>query len=310
MSDSKRIKRLVQVAKSYYIDNQRQQDIASELGVSRPLISRMLSDAKDLGIVEIIIHDPDEVKNQLSKTIIDKYGLESITLIPDAFDDRATNQALAKATFEMLDTLEYKNMGMGWGHFIGQMVDYLELNQGINLDVKHIFPLIGNAGISIRNYHSNENVRIFASHLNAQAHFLPLPALAENLEEKNLFCSTETYQQIVSLWESMDLALVNIGNYPSTPDFASVARYGQLLQKKKASGRLLAYFYNTQGEIIESDQDFVIQIPLALLKQSKHVVGLCSANTNLQALKGALNTGVFTHLVVRETLLKELVETE
>ncbi len=309
MSDSKRIKRLVQVAKSYYIDNQRQQDIASELGVSRPLVSRMLSDAKDLGIVEIIIHDPNEVKNQLAKTIIDEYGLESIMLIPDGFDDRTTNQALAKATFEMLDTLEYQNLGMGWGHFIGQMVDYLELNQGVNLAIENIFPLIGNAGVSIRNYHSNENVRIFANHLNAQAHFLPLPALAENLEEKNLFCSTETYQQIVSLWEAMDLALVNVGNYPSTPDFASVARYGQLLQKKKASGRLLAYFYNTQGEIIESDQDFVIQIPLALLKQTKYVVGLCSANTNIQALKGALNTGIFTHLVVREALLKELVKT-
>ena len=48
----------------------------------------------------------------------------------------------------------------------------------------------------------------------------------------------------------MDTALVNIGNYPSTPDFASVARYGDLLHRSRACGRLLNYYFNREGEII------------------------------------------------------------
>lgn len=45
--------RLAYVARRYYLEDQKQSDIARELGVSRPLISRMLSDARELGVVEI-----------------------------------------------------------------------------------------------------------------------------------------------------------------------------------------------------------------------------------------------------------------
>ena len=49
-------KRLAYVARRYYLDDQKHSDIAQELGVSRPLISRMLSEARELGIVEVTVH--------------------------------------------------------------------------------------------------------------------------------------------------------------------------------------------------------------------------------------------------------------
>ena len=60
----------------------------------------------------------------------------------------------------------------------------------------------------------------------------------------------------------MDTALVNIGDYPSSPDFASLVRYGSLLQQQHACGRMLVYYFNEAGTVIQSDQDFAIQIPL------------------------------------------------
>ena len=156
-------------------------------------------------------------------------------------------------------------------------------------------------------FRSNENVRILASALGAEPHFLYLPALAESCEEKEVLCATELYRQMEQQWRQMDTALVNIGNYPSTPDFASVARYGPLLQRQKACGRLLAYFFNESGQIIRSNHDFAIQLPVEQLAQCRNVVGLCSANTSVRALRGALRTGLFTHLVAREQLVAELL---
>ena len=43
-------KRLAYVARRYYLEDQKQSDIARELGVSRPLVSRMLSEARELGL--------------------------------------------------------------------------------------------------------------------------------------------------------------------------------------------------------------------------------------------------------------------
>ena len=49
MLSQEKQKKLAYVARRYYLENQRQSDIAKELGVSRPLVSRMLYDARELG---------------------------------------------------------------------------------------------------------------------------------------------------------------------------------------------------------------------------------------------------------------------
>ena len=59
MQDSQeRLRRLAHVATRYYLEDWKQSDIAKELGVSRPLVSRMLSEARELGVVEITVHTP------------------------------------------------------------------------------------------------------------------------------------------------------------------------------------------------------------------------------------------------------------
>ena len=105
----------------------------------------------------------------------------------------------------------------------------------------------------------------------------------------------------------MDTALVNIGNYPSSPDFASLVRYGSLLQQERTCGRLLVYYFNEAGKVIQSEQDFAIQIPLDILRRCPRIIGVCSANTSARALRGALKTGLFSHIVARAELAKELL---
>ena len=146
-----------------------------------------------------------------------------------------------------------------------------------------------------------------AQQLGATPHFLYLPALPESLEEKQLLCSTEIYRQIYQRWEEMDTALVNIGDYPSSPDFASLVRYGDLLQRQHACGRMLIYYFNEAGTVIQSEQDFAIQIPIETLCRCPNLIGVCSANTSAKALGGALKSGFFTHIVARSQLVEELL---
>ena len=87
-----------------------------------------------------------------------------------------------------------------------------------------------------------------------------------------------------------------------------MARYGRLLSEKHAVGRLLAYYFNRQGEIIRSDTDYAIQIPTQLLGRCKHVVGVCSANVRPQTLAGALRTGLIHHIIATESSLRAAAE--
>ena len=50
-------RRLAHVARRYYLEDQKQSDIARELGISRPMVSRLLAEARELGVVEIRIHE-------------------------------------------------------------------------------------------------------------------------------------------------------------------------------------------------------------------------------------------------------------
>ena len=70
MQDSQeRLLRLAHVATRYYLEDWKQSDIAKELGVSRPLISRMLSEARELGVVEITVHTPGQQRQDLTEQL-------------------------------------------------------------------------------------------------------------------------------------------------------------------------------------------------------------------------------------------------
>lgn len=297
-------KKLAYVARRYYLDDWKQSDIAKELGVSRPLVSRMLAEAREHGVVEIRIHDPAARQGQLVEQLRHSTSIRDGVLVEDGQDDDATNQLLSQGAVQLLWQLRSRRLGIGWGHLIGQLVTWLEAHPQLSSTVTDICPLVGNASIPARNYQSNENVRLIAQQLGATPHFIYLPALPDSLEEKQLLCSSEIYRQIQTQWDKMDTALVNIGNYPSSPDFASLVRYGDLLQQEHTCGRLLVYYFNPQGKVIQSEQDFAIQIPLEQLKRCPNIIGVCSANTSVRALQGALKTGLFTHLVARADLVR------
>ncbi len=290
------------------MEDQKQSDIARELGVSRPLISRMLSEARELGIVEITIHEPGAREARLLERLKLSSSIRGGVLVEEGVNADDTNRLLSQGAVELLRQLGVRRLGVGWGYLIGQLVSWLEENPQPNSTITDICPLVGNASIPARNYQSNENVRLMAQQMGATPHFLYLPALPDNLEEKQVLCSTEVYRQIHQQWEQLDTALVNIGDYPSSPDFASLVRYGSLLQQQRACGRMLIYYFNEDGLVIQSEQDFAIQIPIDILKRCPNIIGVCSANTSAKALRGALKSGFFTHIVARSELIRTLLE--
>ena len=300
-------KRLVYAARRYYLEDQKQSDIARELGISRPMVSRLLAEAREFGVVEIKIHDPERQSDALLEQLRSAGLIQGGVLVEDGADSDETNQRVSQGAVALLGEIGARRLGVGWGYLIGQLVSWLEENPQLDSAVTDICPLVGNASIPARNYQSNENVRLIAQQLGAVPHFLYLPALPESLEEKQLLCSTEIYRQICRQWEQMDTALVNIGDYPSSPDFASLVRYGDLLQRQHACGRMLIYYFNEAGTIIQSEQDFAIQIPIQTLRRCPNLIGVCSANTSAKALGGALKSGFFTHIVARSRLVEELL---
>ena len=56
--DDKKMNLLVRVSQMYYEDNLSQEEVAKELRCSRPYISRLLTEAKEIGIVQVRVVPP------------------------------------------------------------------------------------------------------------------------------------------------------------------------------------------------------------------------------------------------------------
>ena len=99
-------KKLAYVARRYYLENQRQSDIARELGVSRPMVSRMLAEARELGVVEITVHDPETRIATLLERLRLSTSIRGGVLVEDGADEDATNQLLSQGAVELLRQLD------------------------------------------------------------------------------------------------------------------------------------------------------------------------------------------------------------
>ena len=306
-----KISRLVNIARLYYEEDKTQSEIASRYQISRPMVSKLLEEARKLGIVTIRIKNPAEGSGDqeaLVEQVRRTFGVYGGVAVADGASDSATNAAVSQTALCYLESLEEDSLGLGWGHIIGDLVAYVERENRTLKVGSRVCPLIGNGGVGLKNYHSNELVRVIAEHSQAKPEFLYSPACMSSEQELSLIRELDNYRTVYNDWERLDVALVNIGNFPSVPDFATEARFGDLLVRRKAVGRILNYFVDVEGRVIHSDMDFAVQIPLELLGRVRHVVGICSANTKGRALRGALRTGYINHVIAPEHVMQAAME--
>ena len=59
-----KIARLVDIARQYYEEDKTQSEIAAHYKISRPMVSKLLKEAKELGIVTVRIQNPSEPGDQ------------------------------------------------------------------------------------------------------------------------------------------------------------------------------------------------------------------------------------------------------
>ena len=105
----------VQVARLYYHQGLTTGEIAAELGLSRPKVSRLLSFARESGLVEIRIHDPAVQPQTLAGQLQDLFSGVEVQVVgvpPGSAEDEWLGR-VAHAAAATLDTLLRPGMTVG-----------------------------------------------------------------------------------------------------------------------------------------------------------------------------------------------------
>lgn len=305
------ILKLAEISRLYYERNLTQAEIAKRMNISRPAVSKLLSEARIRGIVRIEIKSPLMSDDSLLKELSEAYSLKGGLVVPSGSADEKliTQLLISQASMYFAKLLpDVIRVGLGWGDTMGRLVDGLK-NITLNTqNAGHVCPVIGSAPNNIKWYQTNELVRVFAEKTGFSSHYLHAPAFPVSLGNKKLFENTLEYQEISKLWKELDVAILGVGTYPSVPDQATAARFGDLLHDKKAVGMIATYYFDRNGNIIKSKDDIVIRISLDDLSRVDKVFVIGGGEKKINSIRGTLKTGLVTHLITDDRTAQSLIK--
>lgn len=302
---------MVKVAQMYYQNGLKQEEIAKELQISRSLISMILTEAKEVGIVEINIRDPlvnnDELSSEYEKT----FGLKKCSIVPTAVQDSDNLRKLitqrAVDIFNQEVDNQY-NVGVAWGRTCYEFISNYKCDK--ILKEVNIIPLIGGSSQNAHYFQLNEMVRVFAEKLNGEPNFIHAPAINTSAEEKEFFSNSSSMQPIKEKWAKIDIVISGIG---TLPDFINSDRetymgeseiYKQL-DKSEAIGDICARYFNIKGEFIkDASYDRILGIPIEDLKGAKTIICVASGVEKVNSILGALRTKMVDIFITDEQTAK------
>src|SRR6266568_2988562 len=120
--------RAARAARLYYFDDRSKMEIASELGVSRFKVARLLDLARSSGIVTVTITGPGSLDLHLSDRLQDRFGLRyAIVVGTSQDDDTLTRRQLGTVAAKLLTeiTTPQDVLGLGWARAVLDMASEL-----------------------------------------------------------------------------------------------------------------------------------------------------------------------------------------
>ena len=304
---NKKIERMIQIARLYYEEDMTQHLIAQKLGISRPLVSQLLTEAKSCGIVSIRINEVENREALLRHQLLDRFRLSAAVVVPDDTTPEETDRAVASAVYQhcFLPDTTGKNVGLGCGPALGLMA---ELAEGMPTRPRHnghIFPLIGGLTDTARGSHTNELVRILSGKAGFQASCLYAPALLSSHEELDAMRQMGPCLSVTQYWDHMDMAEISIENFPTNQ--YSAQAFQPVSDQYGPVGQILAHSYTVQGAQIPLKEENVLQASMDQLRDAGQVVAVCSAGLDPAAIQGALELDLVHTLILPVSLAQQLL---
>lgn len=292
-SDKQRL--IIEVARLYYQLDYTQQDIAKKLGVSRPTVSRLLQQAKELGYVKIEIIDPLTNIDELSKALKAKYHLDAVKIGYAAHDEeQELKQAMSEMAAEYLHQVVKDGdiLGVTWGTTMHRVA--LQLSHK-NVKGVEVIQLKGGVGHSHVNTYVSETVYLFAEAFNTIPRYLPLPVIVDNPMVKEVIESDRHIHRLIELGKQANIAVFTVG---TVKENALLFRLGYLsadeksLIQSKAVGDICSRFFTRDGDICSASiNERTIGIELEELKQKEKSILVAGGKRKIEAIHGALLGG-------------------
>lgn len=301
------------VSKLYYLEGWTQNQICTKVDLSRPIVSKLLKQAREKNIVEIHIKDETVHTVELERLLEKQYALTEAIVVSDSDEfPGATRRAVGEAASAYLRNKlpNIQTLGVSWGKTIRTMVERF---QGVEQSHVHLVPLIGGMGQSHVEYHSNQLAFQLARKLNASSSYVYAPAFADNKEMKAQLIKSKDVTAIIKEGEKIDFAIVGVGSVTRETTGIEMGYMNetdiQSLEASGAKGDLNSWFFDDDGnEVNHPINDRIIGANLDRIREIPEVMALAEGEHKVSSLHTALRAGLVNSLVTDERTAASLVK--
>ncbi len=296
---------LYRIAQAYYIDGHTQLEIARRFGLSRPKVSRLLQQARDVHVVNISLVPPSEGAADLEHDLEAAYGLEEVVLVdvdrPEEADLVARDLGPAAAECLLRCLKRSSVVAMAWGRTLWATV--AALPERTMPDVT-LVQLTGGLGPVDALEHSTELIRRAAQKLNAKLCLLPAPGIVSTYEAARALRQDHQVSEVLKLAARADIAVVGLG----VPTCDSVllkdgtiltADDLQILEANGAVGDIALRYIDTRGRTVslETLNRRIIGLTLDEIRHIPRVIGVGGGTAKHEVVEAALQSGLLDVLV-------------
>lgn len=305
--NNEKLRKLYRIAKFYYYDNLTQLEISQMENLSRAQISRLLTEAKEAGLIKFEINNPIEhLQKPFAFELAKKLGLKEVHLIPSQFDSRENNYVheqyrnLAMGAVDCLIPIikDAKTIGVGWGRTLYLISKYLT-DIDLNSDAK-VIPLMGVSGFKNPYLQINTIVDRFSEKLSIDRRYYNFPAIARKGETKSSL--EEKSRQIMrQYWDELEVAIISIGSYPTvskTMIYEFSLDYYKAIESSDTIGDILSQFFYKDGTLLKLWEQFdLFAYPIEKLKRLNKVVAIAAGQDKVDPIITAAQNKFFNILI-------------
>ncbi|WP_392553382.1 sugar-binding transcriptional regulator [Orbus wheelerorum] len=304
---------IARVAWLYYVAGKTQLEIGHILGLSRQIVQRLLSSAKEYGIVNVQIMHPISECMELAEKLQDKFNLSLCRVIPSlGLEKEAIDEMIAIEGANVMESYiqqdEPLTIGVGSGKTLSNIIDVLPYTDHPQHVCVSLIGAIASDGSATR-----YDVPLkLAEKIQCKYYILPAPLYADSAQDKQIWSQHKAYQIVKNKAEQAQVIFTGIGEIGigcplNTEKFLTDNDINKLCQLNTVA-ELLGCFINDQGEYFANPFDEMTTSIRLTKKMPASIIGFASGTHKYQAIHSVLRGGLLDGLVTDEQTAMQLLQ--
>jgi DNA-binding transcriptional regulator LsrR (DeoR family) len=287
----------------YHVEGSTQNDIATQLGISRVMVVRLLADARRRNEVRITISSPLAELVEIERGIEALHGIREVIVAPMADPDADPVKVIAAAAGSYVSATMQSGMtvGVGWGRTLYNTLPFIT---GATLEDFSVISLLGGIAAA-RRFNPAEFAWQFAELFQGEGYLIPAPAVVDSPDTKHALLERCGLAAIFEMANSLDIALLSVGGITA---MTTSYRTGHLSESDRRSlidagavGDVLYNFIDCHGAIVDHEVNRrVLSANLSNLRRTPERVLVSGGRDKLVALRAAITTVRPTILITDE----------